>query len=105
MAGEVADKAGQPVTDVTVKIWDDFGHVWETTPGDAANYAQQFKSEFGSRGTYAWWEQFIGASCRDSVNIHVQIIRGGVARSPVVNVKTSGDCDKNLILIHFKKNY
>ena len=105
MAGEVADKAGQPVTDVTVKIWDDFGHVWETKPGDASDYAQAYKSEFGSRGTYAWWEQFISASCRESVSVHVQIISGGQPRSRVVTVKTSGDCQKNLILVHFKKNY
>ena len=105
VAGEVADKAGQPVIDVTVKIWDDFGHVWETTPGDASAYAQAFKTEFGSRGTYAWWEQFISASCRDRVDVHVQIMRGGVARSRVVTVRTSGDCEKNLILIHFQKNY
>jgi hypothetical protein len=57
VAGEVADTKGQPVTDVKIKVWDDLGHVWETTPGDATNYAEEYWTGHGSRNTFAWWEQ------------------------------------------------
>jgi hypothetical protein len=35
VAGEVTTSSGMAYTDATVRIWDDFGHVWETHPGDA----------------------------------------------------------------------
>lgn len=110
VAGEIATKAGKPVPDEIVKIWDDNGHVWQTKSGDASNYADKYGSALGGRGTYAWWEQFLGAgvpnvSCTQSFPVHVQVIRNGKGASPVVNVKTTGDCSKNLILIHFQKNW
>ena len=105
VAGEVADRAGKPVTNATIRIWDDFGHVWETEPGNAPDYADHYGSAYGGRGTYAWWEQFLYDSCKNSLTIHVQVFRNGQPASGVVTVNTTGDCDKNLVLIHFRKNY
>ncbi|MBN1935149.1 MAG: hypothetical protein JW934_10815 [Anaerolineae bacterium] len=105
VAGEITDKNGKPVPDEIVKVWDDQGHVWETKSGDASAYADKYGSAMGGHGTYAWWEQFLYDSCKNSFPVHVQVIRNGKGASPVVNVKTTGDCSKNLILIHFRKNY
>ena len=105
VAGEVTDKAGKPITYVTIKVWDDRGHVWEAKPGDAPAYGSKYGSVYGGRGTYAWWEQFLFASCHESFTVHVQVISAGKGVSPVVTVKTTGTCDKNLIIIHFEKNY
>ena len=67
--------------------------------------ADEYGEPYGGRGTYAWWEQVLKASCQESVTVHVQVIRNGQPASSVVTVKTTGDCDKNLILIHFTQNY
>ena len=105
VAGEVADGAGRPVTNVVIRIWDDDGHVWESKPGDASAYAEEFGSPFGGRGTYAWWERFLETSCKNSFPVHVRVYRNGQPVSKVVTVQTTGDCEKNLILVHFKQNY
>ena len=105
MAGEVSNRNGEPVTNVKIRIWDDFGHTWEVTPGDASRYADVYGSSYGGGGTYAWWEQVLDASCRQSVDVHVQVIRDGRAVSGVITVKTKGECEQNLILIHFRQNY
>lgn len=104
VAGEVTSRAGTPVTAVTIRVWDDFGHVWETQPGDAPDYGEVFGSVYGGRGTYAWWEQFLDISCKQSIKVHVQAISGGY-KSGVVTFDTAGTCDKNLVLVHFQKNY
>ena len=105
VAGEVTDKAGKPVTYVTIKVWDDQGHVWETTPGNASEYGKHYGSVYGGRGTYAWWEQFLFVSCKQSIEVHVQVIAAGKPVSGVVTVRTTGECKENLILVHFLKNY
>jgi hypothetical protein len=105
VAGEVADRNGKPVIDVKVKVWDDRGHAWEVTPGDASRYADEYGTAYGSQGTYAWWEQVLDASCHQSIDVHIQVIRDGKPASGVVNVKTTADCAKNLIIVHFRKNY
>jgi hypothetical protein len=104
VAGEVTTAAGKPVTNVTIRVWDDFGHVWETKPGDAQAYADEYGAAHCASGTYAWWEQFLFTSCEESITVHVQAISGGY-KSRVVTFNTSGDCDKNLVLVHFQKNY
>ncbi|MBN1641860.1 MAG: hypothetical protein JXA09_11555 [Anaerolineae bacterium] len=109
VAGEVTNRAGDPVMDVTIKIWDDFGHVWQTKPGDVeantgVRYWRYYDSAYGSRGTRAWWDQFLGVSCQESIAVHVQAISGN-RTSNVVDVRTTGECKTNLILIHFQKNY
>jgi len=104
LAGEVSDRDGNPVTDVQIKIWDDSGHVWQVTPGDASRYTEQYGTAYGGGGTYAWWEQVLEASCQQVIPVHVQVIRNGEAVTGVVDVETSGDCKKNLILIYFQKN-
>lgn len=105
VAGEVADRSGRPVTDVTIRVWDDFGHTWETKPGNATRYADEYGTAYGSQGTFAWWEQVLDASCHQSIAVHVQVIRDGKPASNVISVKTTADCEQNLILIHFRKNY
>lgn len=105
VAGEVSDRSGEPVTNVRIRVWDDSGHTWEVTPGDASRYADEYGASYGGGGTYAWWEQVLDASCRQSVTVHVQVIRNGRAASRTVTVKTKDDCEKNLVLIHFRKNY
>jgi hypothetical protein len=105
IAGEVTDRSGKPVTNVIIRVWDDFGHAWETVPGNAPDYGDKYGSAYGGQSTYAWWEQFLYDSCQNSLTIHVQVLRDGKAASPVVTVKTTGTCDKNLVLIHFRKNY
>ena len=93
------------MTDVTIRVWDDRGHVWENTPGDASRYADEYGTAYDSQGTYAWWEQVLDSSCHRSTVAHVQVIRNGKPASSVVTVKTSADCKKNLIIVHFLKNY
>jgi len=105
VAGEVFDKLGQPVTDVKIHVWDDKGHNWYVVPGDAEKYADVYGAKYGSKGTYAWWEQVLDASCHQSVGVHVQVERNGRAASSAVSVTTTGNCDKNLVIIHFRKNY
>ena len=104
VAGEVATAAGRPVTNVTIRVWDDFGHVWETKPGNAQAYAEVYGRAHCASGTYAWWEQFLFTSCKESITVHVQAISGGY-KSRVITFNTSGDCSKNLVLVHFQKNY
>jgi hypothetical protein len=105
VAGEVSDLEGNPVTDVTIRIWDDKGHAWEHTPGSAANYAQAYGTSYGGGGSYAWWEQVLEGSCQQSISFHVQVLVGGQARSAIVNTKTTGECSRNLVLVHFVKNW
>ena len=104
VAGEVTTWDSKPVTDVTIRVWDDFGHVWETQPGNAIEYGETYTSVYGGRGTYAWWEQFLFVSCQQSIKVHVQVISGGY-KSRVITFDTTGDCEKNLVLVHFQKNY
>ena len=109
LAGEVTDRNGQAVMDVTIRIWDDFGHVWETKPGQVetntgVRYWQYYDSAYGGQGTRAWWDQFLGVSCHESINVHVQAIQGNRSSS-TVHVKTTGECTTNLALVHFQKNY
>ncbi len=105
LAGEVFDKQGQPVTDVKIHVWDDYGRHWYPVPGDADKYADVYGAKYGGKGTYAWWEQVLEASCHQSVGAHVQVERNGKPASSVVTVKTTGNCDKNLVIIHFRKNW
>lgn len=105
VAGEVSDPEGNAVTDVTIRIWDNKGHTWETTPGSAANYAQTYGTTYGGGGSYAWWEQVLEGSCQQQLTVHVQVFSGGQARSPEITVKTTGECSRNLVLIHFVKNW
>lgn len=105
VAGEVADRQGRPVTEVVIRVWDDYGHAWEVRPGDASRYADEYGTPYGSKGTYAWWEQVLQASCHQSIPVHVQVIRDGKAASSQVTVRTTADCSKNLIIINFVKNY
>jgi hypothetical protein len=104
VAGEVTDRNGRAVTDVTIRIWDAEGHVWETQPGNAPEYGEEYGSVYSGRGTYAWWEQFLEISCQEGIKVNVQAISGN-AKSRVVTFNTTGTCDKNLVLIHFQKNY
>ena len=109
LAGEVTDRNGNEVMDVTIRIWDDFGHVWETQPGQVetntgVRYWQYYDSAYGGKGTRAWWDQFLGVSCYQSIDVHVKAIQGNKSSS-TVDVKTSGECTTNLVLIHFQKNY
>jgi hypothetical protein len=106
VAGEVSDQEGNAVTDVTIRIQDGKGHSWEVVPGSAANYAQTYGTTYGGGGSYAWWEQFLeGSSCQQEVTIRVQVFSGGQARSPEITTKTSGQCARNLVLVHFVKNW
>jgi hypothetical protein len=105
VAGEISDRNNKPVTDVTVRVWDDRGHSYEVKPGDASDYAKEYDDAYGGGGTYAWWEQVLDASCHQSIAVHVQVLRNGKPASNVVNVETTADCNKNLILIFFRKNY
>lgn len=105
VAGEVSDRNNVPVTNVKIRVWDDFGHTWEVTPGDASRYADTYGSSYGGGGTFAWWEQVLDASCHQSVDVHVQVIRNGHPASGTVTVKTKSDCAQNLVLIHWRKNY
>jgi len=104
VAGEVTTPSGKPVTNAVIRVWDDFGHVWEVKPGDAQAYGSVYGSVYGGHGTYAWWEQFLDVSCQQSIKVHVQALSGGY-KSRVVNFETSGNCEKNLVLVHFQKNY
>jgi hypothetical protein len=105
VAGEVSDRDGQPVTNVVIRVWDDKGRAWETTPGSAANYAQVYGTSLGGGGSYAWWEQVLEGSCQQSFTFHVQVLSGGQPASRQVTTKTSGNCQQNLVLIHFVKNW
>jgi len=106
VAGEVSDLEGNAVTNVTIRIQDNKGHTWEQVPGSAANYAQSYGTTYGGGGSYAWWEQFLeGSSCQQEVTLRIQVFSGGQARSPEVTTKTSGECTRNLVLVHFVKNY
>ena len=105
LAGEVFDRQGQPVVDVRIHVWDDDGHNWYPVPGDASKYAEEFGTIYGGKGTYAWWEQVLTASCHQSVTVHVQVERNNKPVTSVVTVKTTGNCNKNLIIINFRKNY
>ena len=106
VAGEVSDWSGNGVTDVTIRVQDNKGHTWEVVPGTAANYVSAYGTGFGSGGSHAWWEQYLeGSSCQQQVTLQVQVLSGGQPRSPVVTVKTSGNCGQNLVLVHFVKNW
>ena len=105
VAGEVSDWDGNPVTNVVIRVWDDKGRVWETTPGSAANYAQVYGTSLGGGGSYAWWEQVLEGSCQQSFTFHVQVLSGGQPASRQITTKTSGNCQQNLVLIHFVKNW
>lgn len=109
VAGEITTRSGEPIMNATIRVWDDRGHVWESHPGDVeehvrVRYSTYYDEDYGGRGTKAWWDQFLEASCKEVITVNVQV-RSGDFRSKVVTVKTTGDCDKNLILIHFVKNY
>jgi hypothetical protein len=104
VAGEVTNRDARPVTGVTIRIWDEEGHVWETKSGDAQEYGEAYGSVYSGRGTYAWWEQFLEISCQESIKVNVQAI-SGAKKSKVVTFNTSGTCDKNLVLVHFVQNY
>jgi hypothetical protein len=105
IAGEVSDLDGNPVTDVTIRIQDNKGHSWEATPGSAANYAQTYGTTYGGGGSYAWWEQHLEGSCQQQITLQVQVWSGGQPRSDLLTVKTSGVCERNLVLVHFVKNW
>jgi hypothetical protein len=93
------------VTEVTIRVSDDSGHVWETHPGDASRYSNAYGAAYGGQGTYAWWEQVLDGSCQESIAVNVQVIRNGKQASQVVAAKTTGSCEKNLVIVHFRKNY
>ncbi|MBL7198860.1 MAG: hypothetical protein ISS56_01790 [Anaerolineae bacterium] len=105
VAGEVADRNGRPVTDVTIRVRDNDNNEWTTKPGDAVAYSDRYSTIYGGRGTYAWWEQVLKDSCHRSVGVHVQVFENDKPVTAEVSVQTTGDCKKNLILIHFQKNY
>jgi hypothetical protein len=105
VAGEVSDQEGNPVTDVVIRVWDDKGHAWQTRPGAAANYAQVYGTSLGGGGSYAWWEQVLDGSCQQSFTVHVQVLNNGQPASRQVTTQTAGNCQQNLILVHFVKNW
>jgi hypothetical protein len=105
VAGEVSDEDGNPVTDVTIRVWDDKGNSWQTTPGRAADYARIYDDSLGGGGSFAWWEQVLDGSCQQSFPIHVQVLSGGKPVSDPVNTQTAGSCDRNLVLVFFVKRY
>jgi hypothetical protein len=105
VAGEVSDENGEAVTDVVIRIWDDKGHAWETSPGGAADYARVYGTSFGGGGSYAWWEQHLDGSCAQSFTIYVQVKKDGKVVSDPVTTQTSGTCAQNLVLVHFKKRF
>ena len=78
--------------------------MWETKPGNAQAYSKVYGAAHCANGTYTWWEQFLYRSCKESFTVHVQAI-SGAHKSRVVTFNTSGDCKKNLVLVHFRKNY
>ena len=104
VAGEVSTAGGKPVTNATIRVWDDKGHVWETKPGDAQAYAKVYGAAHCANGTYTWWEQFLHRSCKEVFTVHVQAFSAG-GKSRIVTFDTTGDCSKNLVLVHFQKNY
>lgn len=105
IAGEVSDLEGKPVTDVKIRIHDNKGRSWEAVPGSAANYAQTYGTTYGGGGSYAWWEQVLEGSCQQQITLRVQVLAGGQAVSPEITAKTAGDCSRNLLLVHFVKNW
>ena len=105
VAGEVTTSSGMAYEDATIRIWDEFGHVWETRPGDAPAYADAYESGYGATGTFAWWEQFVEESCQTSIKVNVQITGDDGRKSSVISFKTTADCDKNLALVHFQRNW
>ena len=105
VAGEVSDLEGNPVTDVAIRIQDQKGRSWEVSPGSAANYAQTYGTTYGGGGSYAWWEQHLEGSCQQQITLRIQVFAGGQARSPEITVKTSGGCERNLVMVHFVKNW
>jgi hypothetical protein len=78
--------------------------VWHVKPGDADKYAYQYGSAHGGKGTYAWWEQVLKSSCQVAEPVHLQLLKDGQPVTAVVNVKSTGDCERNLILVHFRRN-
>ena len=105
VAGEVSTLAGEAVTDVVIRIWDNKGHAWETQPGGAANYAQSYGTTYGGGGSYAWWEQVLDGSCQQEITVNVQVLSNGKPASSQVTTKTTGNCQTNLVLVHFVKNW
>jgi hypothetical protein len=105
VAGEVSDLNGNPVTDVTIRIRDNKGHSWDVVPGTAGNYAQTYGTAYGGGGSYAWWEQHLEGSCQQEITLRIQVLVGGRAGSQEVTTKTSGVCERNLVLVHFVKNW
>jgi hypothetical protein len=103
LAGEISDRAGNPVFDVQIKIWDGEGYVQIRRPNEWPETALKYQSAFG--GSKAWWEQFLPINCIVRKTYHVQVLRDGVGVSPIVTVETMGDCSKGLIIINFQKNY
>jgi len=105
VAGEVSDLDGNPVTNVTIRIQDQKGRTWEVVPGSAGNYAQAYGTAYGGGGSYAWWEQVLEGSCQQEITLRIQVFAGGQAASKEVTTKTSGVCQRNLVLVHFVKNW
>jgi len=105
VAGEVSTLDGQAVTDVVIRVWDNKGHTWETQPGRAANYAQSYGTTYGGGGSYAWWEQVLDGSCQQEITVNIQVLANGQPASSQVTTKTTSDCQRNLVLIHFVKNW
>jgi hypothetical protein len=104
VAGEVSDLDGNPVTDVVIRVQSQ-GKSWDVAPGSAANYATRFGTIYGGGGSYAWWEQVLDGSCNQEFEVQVQLLKGGSPQSPLVRTKTSGSCDRGLVLVHFVKNW
>jgi hypothetical protein len=105
VAGEVSDLDGNPVTDVVIRVQDNKGHSWDVVPGSAGNYAQRFGTIYGGGGSYAWWEQVLEGSCQQQIDVQVQLLKNGTPQSPLVKTKTTGDCNRGLVLVHFVKNW
>ncbi len=93
IGGQVWNRQGEPLADANLRI-----HVWgggfdgQSTPG-------QFPA-YGASG----WEVYLGHHDEEE-EWNVQVIHvNGTALSPVYKVKTTSDCNSNLVLINFKQN-
>jgi hypothetical protein len=102
VAGEVSTATGKPVTNATIRIWDDEGHAWETKPGDAQAYSKVYGAAHCANGTYTWWEQFLDRSCKESFTVHVQASSGGY-KSRIVTFNTCGFWRGGLVVFFFQE--
>jgi len=93
IAGQVLNRNGDPLADSNLRV-----HVWgggfdgQSTPGQYPAYGP------------AGWEVYLGHHDQEE-EWNVQVIHvNGTPLSPVYKVKTTSDCNSNLVLINFRQN-